>query len=71
MVFIDGKLFSVDFSYYINMLNKAIINLHVLRQNALHVKRQLKKGVRFNAVVKADAYGHGAPQVANALYTRR
>lgn len=50
------------------MLNKAIIDLNALRKNALAVRKKLKKGVLFNAVVKADAYGHGAPAVANALY---
>jgi len=50
------------------MLNKAVINLETLRNNALNVKRKLKKGVLFNAVVKADGYGHGAVRVASALY---
>ncbi len=50
------------------MLNKAYIDLNVLRQNALSVKSKLKKRVKFCAVVKADAYGHGACVVANALY---
>ena len=51
------------------MLNKAVIDLNVLRQNALAVKAKLKKGVKFNAVVKANAYGHGAEKVASALYS--
>ena len=50
------------------MLNRAVIDLIILRDNAKKVKAQLKKGVLFNAVVKADAYGHGAPTVANAIY---
>ena len=50
------------------MLNKAIINLNKLVDNALAIKKELKKGVKFCAVVKADAYGHGACEVANALY---
>lgn len=51
------------------MLNKAYIDLRVLKQNALKIKRQLKKGVLFNAVVKANGYGHGAVSVANAIYS--
>ena len=50
------------------MLNYAVIDLEILRKNALNVKRKLNKGVLFNAVVKADAYGHGAAKVAGALY---
>ena len=50
------------------MLNKAVINLNVLTENALAVKNKLNNGVKFCAVVKADAYGHGACVVANALY---
>lgn len=49
------------------MRNKAIIDLNVLRQNALAIKSKLNKGTLFNAVVKADAYGHGGEVVANAL----
>ncbi|MBQ9734476.1 MAG: alanine racemase [Clostridia bacterium] len=50
------------------MLNKAVIDLQTLRENASAVKLRLDKKTLFNAVVKADAYGHGAPVVANALY---
>lgn len=50
------------------MLNKAYIDLRVLEQNALKIKKCLPKGVSFNAVVKANAYGHGLVEVANALY---
>ena len=50
------------------MLNKAVINLNILKENALNVKSKLSKDVKFCAVVKADAYGHGACVVANALY---
>lgn len=55
------------FAYYITMLNKAYIDLGVLKSNARVVKSKLKKGVKFNAVVKADAYGHGLERVADAL----
>ena len=50
------------------MLNKAIIDLNKLMKNAMAVKRKLNNGVKFCAVVKADAYGHGACEIANALY---
>ncbi|MBQ9756711.1 MAG: alanine racemase [Clostridia bacterium] len=51
------------------MLNKAYIDLNQLKANALAIKARLNKGVKFCAVVKADAYGHGDATVANALYT--
>ena len=50
------------------MLNKAFIDLNLLVKNALSVKEKLNEGVKFCAVVKADAYGHGAPVIASALY---
>lgn len=50
------------------MLNKAYIDLNLLKNNALAVKEKLNKGVKLCAVVKADAYGHGASMCANALY---
>ena len=50
------------------MLNTAYINLNNLVYNAKAIKRNLPKGVKFFAVVKADAYGHGAPECANAIY---
>ena len=50
------------------MLNKAYINLEVLRENALAIKSKLNAGVKFCAVVKSDGYGHGAPKVASAIY---
>lgn len=50
------------------MLNIAEINLAKLVDNALAVKKLLKPNVKFCAVVKADAYGHGSVKVANALY---
>lgn len=50
------------------MLNKAIIDLNAIVNNAQNIKKQLLKGKKFCAVVKADAYGHGAGAVANALY---
>ena len=50
------------------MLNKAVVDLRTLRKNARAVKAGLKDGARFNAVVKANAYGHGDAECANALY---
>lgn len=50
------------------MLNKAIINLNNLIYNAKQIKHTLHNSVKFCAVVKADAYGHGASVCANALY---
>ena len=49
------------------MLNIAKIDLNTIKNNALKVKKLLN-GKKLCAVVKADAYGHGAPVVANALY---
>ena len=53
---------------FMSMLNKAIIDLNAIRQNALSVKKLLPQKTKLCAVVKADAYGHGAEKVANALY---
>ncbi len=50
------------------MLNIAQIDLVKLVDNALAVKKMLKPNVKFCAVVKANAYGHGSVRVANALY---
>lgn len=59
----------MGFHIIYSMLNKAVINLNTLRKNARAVKSKLKKGVKLCAVVKADAYGHGAEVVSNSLYT--
>ena len=40
------------------------IDLNAIRHNASTVKHRLRPGCRLMAVVKADAYGHGAVQVA-------
>ena len=50
------------------MRNIATIDLRTLCNNADEIKRRLPKGVKFCAVVKADAYGHGACECAAALY---
>ena len=40
------------------------IDLSAIRNNVLEAKRRLRPGCRLMAVVKADAYGHGAVRVA-------
>lgn len=40
------------------------VDLDAIRFNIIQVKKQLKPNVKFMAVVKADAYGHGAVQIA-------
>ena len=40
------------------------VDLSAIRHNALAVKRHIGAGVRLMAVVKADAYGHGAVRCA-------
>ena len=50
------------------MLNKAYIDLKKLQSNAKEIKKRLKKSRKFCAVVKADAYGHGAEKIASSLY---
>ena len=44
----------------------AEINLHNIKENIHGIKRLVGTGVRVMAVVKAEAYGHGAVQVARA-----
>lgn len=43
-----------------------VINLQNIRRNALRIKK-LAFGAKFYAVVKADAYGHGAEEVARYI----
>lgn len=50
------------------MRNIAEINLKNIERNARAVVNAIPKSTKFCAVVKADAYGHGAPEVAAALY---
>ena len=44
----------------------AEISLENVRHNMLEVRKRTPEGVKLLAVVKADAYGHGAVQVAKA-----
>ena len=53
-------------SYGENRRPRAIIDLEALRSNYRYLKQQVG-GNRLIAVVKADAYGHGAVEVARAL----
>ncbi|MCW2238956.1 alanine racemase [Azospirillum canadense] len=45
----------------------ADIDLHALGRNLTTLRRYLPVGMAVYGVVKADAYGHGAPAVARAL----
>jgi alanine racemase len=45
----------------------AEINTESLKNNFLAVKKRVKAGTKITAVVKADAYGHGAVQVGKIL----
>ena len=47
---------------------EAIINLKAIETNAKNIISTLKPNCQMLAVVKADAYGHGAMQVAERLY---
>lgn len=47
----------------------AVIDLDALRSNYQILRRHIGTDVRFLGVVKADAYGHGAVQVARVLQT--
>ena len=49
------------------MLNNAVVDLRILRENAIKIRQKLNTGVKFCAVVKANAYGHGAEEVARVL----
>lgn len=44
----------------------SVIDLCAIRRNALKIK-ELARGAKFYAVVKADAYGHGAEEVARYI----
>lgn len=46
----------------------AEVNLDAIVHNIDEVHKHIKKGTKVMAIVKADAYGHGAVEVAKALY---
>jgi alanine racemase len=50
---------------------RAEVNLEALRHNLRVVRRHAGEGTRVWAVLKADAYGHGAPAVARTLERAR
>lgn len=45
----------------------AEVDLSAIKDNIREIKKVLKPGVKFCAVVKADAYGHGAVAVSRAV----
>lgn len=44
----------------------ARVNVAAIERNAARLARELTPGAALCAVVKADGYGHGAPQAARA-----
>ena len=46
----------------------AEVNLDAIRHNIDEVHKNIKEGTKVMAIAKANAYGHGAVQVAKALY---
>lgn len=46
----------------------AVVDLEKIRHNIKEEKKILKPGTKIMAIVKADAYGHGAIPVSRALY---
>jgi alanine racemase len=44
----------------------AEVDLSAIKNNLAGIKKQLEEGVEVMAVVKADGYGHGAPETAEA-----
>jgi alanine racemase len=49
------------------MRTHARIDLRILQQNFEAIRRAVGPGVEILAVLKADAYGHGAVEVARSL----
>lgn len=52
---------------YMQMRTWAEVNLSNIEHNYKAMRARLKNGTRFLGIVKADAYGHGAVQVAGLL----
>lgn len=46
---------------------QADVDLGAIRHNLLEIRRKIKPDTKLMAIIKADAYGHGAVQVANAV----
>lgn len=51
----------------ISLKNIAVVNTLKIKNNLLSIKKYVRKGVSICAVVKADAYGHGAVGIARIL----
>lgn len=45
----------------------AEIDLSAVRRNVINAKKNIPSRLKFCAVVKTDAYGHGAPAIAWAI----
>jgi alanine racemase len=46
---------------------QANVNLDAIKHNLLEIRKKLKDDTRLMAVIKADAYGHGATALAKAI----
>ena len=46
---------------------KALISLDAIRYNFEQMKKNIKEGTKIIAVIKADAYGHGAVPIERML----
>ena len=46
---------------------KALISLDAIRYNFEQMKKNIKEGTKIIAVIKADAYGHGAVPIAENM----
>ena len=48
----------------------AEVNLHAVRHNIEEARKHIKSGTKIMAIVKANAYGHGAVPVSKALISQ-
>lgn len=46
---------------------KALISLDAVEYNFQQMKKNIKEGTKIIAVIKADAYGHGAVPIAKMI----
>lgn len=68
MAFQPGRILATNvFSHSAHPATIATIDLSALAHNLAQVRRSLPKACEILAVVKADAYGHGAAAVSRAL----
>ena len=63
----DGHLVAGDLEPFAQRPTWAEINLDALASNFRNVRERVGTGIKIMAVVKADAYGHGAEQCAQRL----